>query len=250
MNPMTVVELFGEAEFLVGLTVGAAFLLASWFTSHRIELAVFWAAAAVVAVTIVGVTSTDPPWWGLPLMVITALIVAWNGWRVEEVISGQLMWVLLLLTVFGAWGTVPDTEAAGAALGAAAALTVGLIRPQRAWRGAALGVAALVVGGVALVDGPGRPSSLVGVVGTFGVLLFVGLGGRRSERFAWWVLVPLHVGMIVFEGRVAGVAADIGLASTLAAAGLVATMVTWFVLTGGIRKWPGVLWRGSRKPES
>ena len=233
MNPLSVLRLFAEQEFLVGLAAGAIGLAVTAVLRRWFESAAVWVVVTAASVGLLGLQppDLDTPGWALPLLVVAAVAVAVNTSRASDV-SGATMWLLFALTVFGVWGTVPDTEAAMVALGAAAAITPGaVLGGQRRWRALAGFAAALTVGGVALIDGLGRPSSLVGVTGAFGVLLLLGLGPRLRLSTSWPVVIPLHVALVIWSGRIAGTAETVPLASGLFAVGVGAAIPLWWLLT-------------------
>jgi hypothetical protein len=91
--------------------------------------------------------------------------------------------VLLPITVAGIYATVPDTEHVMIALGAALPLVANALPTPIATIGAeGAGASLAVVLWATAIDARGRPASLVGAVGCFGLLFAEPLGRRLSRQ--------------------------------------------------------------------
>ena len=138
-----------------------------------------------------------------------------------------LLGLLFLITVFGIWVTVPDTEEARVLLGTAAALAVATAAPvgARVSLAGGLGVGAVVAWTVGM-GGLGRGSSMFGAMGAIGVILILPLLdrlGRSLDHLPSWAVVVIHAGIVVVTTRVFGILqattpAAVGVATTLAIA--------------------------------
>lgn len=126
-----------------------------------------------------------------PVVVVTLAVVFLLLERTSD--DGRLGGVLWLMTLFGIYSTVPQTDPAVIALAACAgvALLVGLRIQGTA------GMAAAVV--LACAGGVGRTASLIGAVGCLGVLLLPGLARRP-----WWLRLLVHAAIVLLSARVAG----------------------------------------------
>jgi hypothetical protein len=174
------------------------------------------------------------------------LAVPLGGWLVADF---DARWgrqgygpVLFAISLAGVYVTVPDTEQALVALGAALPLAfLGWPWPLASLGrlGAYAATATLVV--VVAAGGVGRASAMVGGVACLGIFLVepvaAGLGPRRqgvlervpAGRWGTPVVATVHLGLVLVAARVAGlqpsagraalvVAAELGLAVTLALA--------------------------------
>jgi hypothetical protein len=109
---------------------------------------------------------------------------------------------LLAVTAGGVYATVPDTELVIPVLGAL--VTTALLGGPRAWGrlGAAAGAPLAVLYWVAANDGLGRESSIVGAIGSLGLLLVVPLVPR--QRVGFLAALAVHAGLVALGSRVAG----------------------------------------------
>jgi hypothetical protein len=137
---------------------------------------------------------------------------------------------LFAASALGAYATVPDTEQAGAVVGALVAVALFAVL----WRSApdpwtpALGVS--LVAWVALVGGVGRSGSVVGAIGCLGVL---GLGPLARRNSAVRV-VSVHLAVVVFASRVAGLRQSAWVAAAVL---LPALAIVAVLLASGQRGW-------------
>lgn len=163
-------------------------------------------------------------------MLVTAFDHAWR----EEALG----LTLLTVTAVGMYATVPDTEAAAAALGVVLPFVV-LGWPARiatlGCAGAAAAFAMLVWAGAAGAEG--RPSSTVGLVTCIGLLAGVPVGTALFPRASAWLrcwprfrlilaMVTSHALLVIAASRTAGQVSDPGLAGAIAAVvGVTAALV-------------------------
>ena len=220
MNPLTLVALLVEREFLWGLGCGLACAAMVWAARGRFPWLAAWAGAAVV-----GLVATDwlqdfasaPSWALVPGLTFVAL-GAVGARAVERHASGFALVSLFALTVLGVWGTIPDTEGARVLMGVTAGMAPAALSQVRA---SGAGLALAVIATVVLVDGVGRPGSIVGALGCAGLLLIVPgvIAARRSRevtswhsgggtRLSAWLLVGAQVALVISSGRLAGTEED------------------------------------------
>lgn len=151
--------------------------------------------------------------------------------------------VLYAVTAAGVFAAVPDTEQAAALLGASVPLAVRgwpLGRGRLGPPGAGAATALLVW--VAAVGGRGREPSIVGAVGCLGLLLTLPAGqwlagrtGRpraaaRRPRRNVLTIVLVHLVVVAVASRVAGVSADLRVASVVTAATLLVALAASVLL--------------------
>jgi hypothetical protein len=137
--------------------------------------------------------------------------------------------VLFAVAGVGLYACVPDTEHARTVLGALlAAGLLGLDPALPAGPGASA-VTGLFVW-TAVVDGHGRPGSVVGAVACLGVLVLAPLAGwARASRRAPVLLVGVQVVLAAYASRVAGFRDSRAAALALA---LPALVIAYLVLAG------------------
>lgn len=181
-------------------------------------------------------TSTDfaGPDWVVPLVTITVTLggpmAADLDRRAARLGLGPVLW---LITVFGVYATVPDTELIRPLVGVAIPLALcGL--PFRVARlgagGAAAGIALLMWVGAA--EGYGRPGSIVGAAAALGLFLVepVGRALLRRRVVPWsrvmstrafvLVFIAVQVLLVAYGTRIAGFQSDGGPAFALWVPGL------------------------------
>lgn len=173
---------------------------------------------------------------------------------------GPVMWAI---TVLGVYLTVPDTELIRPLVGAALPLALtGL--PLRAARigpgGAAAGVGLLMW--VGAVEGYGRPGSIVGAAGAFGLFLVEPVGRmvlrRRvvpwsrvlSARTFLFAFLGAHLVVVLYETRIAGFVETGGPAFALALVGAIAGGALGGLLGLSKRVRPSRRWFGPRSTRS
>ena len=136
--------------------------------------------------------------------------------------------VLLAVTMFGVWVTVPETQHVVVLMGAV--LPIGLLGWPKPL--ASLGIPGAVVAtgvvawGVA-VDGQGRPGAVVGGFACLGIMVVEPVVRRVIRRRATdpLVVVAAHVVLVAWCSRVAGLQDSAGVALVLVAVGYVAAGV-------------------------
>jgi hypothetical protein len=219
---------------LVGLPLVAAFLGGP--TNAWARLAAF--VVAVPGALVVGQATSlqNQVHWVPELVALTALVAGALVVDYDEANARSgLAPVLLAITVFGMWTTVPDTEQVLVVLGVFVPLALLGWPVVRAAEGAAAyGVVGLLAW-VAAVGGRGRPGSVVGAVACLGVLLVEPLVRRlwrgraslptRPLSRRSLLTVAIHAVVVLLAARVAGLETS---ARTAAAASAVA------LLAGGI----------------
>lgn len=140
----------------------------------------------------------------------------------SRALGGRLDGLLLLITLFGVFATVPDTELAIIAL--AAAVPIAMVAQVRA--GGAASLAIVVV--IAASGGVPRTASLVGALGCLGVLAL------PDEDGPWWARLAVHAGVVFLASRVAGLGTDVLIAALIVAAALgFAALILSRLPTGG-----------------
>jgi hypothetical protein len=144
--------------------------------------------------------------------------------------------ILIVLTVLGVYGAVPETDPVRVVVGALLpAVALGLWRAPFWDRAGASTLAALVVWAAA-AGGQTRPAAVIGSAVCFGVLLVDPLvvgalpGTARAVRERGRVtrlgaLVVIHAGVVAFGSRVVGLRTSSLQAAVLGAAALLAALV-------------------------
>jgi hypothetical protein len=154
-----------------------------------------------------------------------------SGWvmRLWAKVDAPFLGALFLITAFGIWATVPDTDSARVLLGAAVPLALGTTQMVggRLTSAGAFALAGLVVW-IGATGGEARPASIIGAWASFGliVILPIAMGWLRNYRVAF---VLIGQGLLVFvTARVIGFGDD-------AAPAIVATALVYGLLLGGLR---------------
>lgn len=142
---------------------------------------------------------------------------AMSRWGEDD--RSDLIGPLFLITAFGIWTTVPETEAARALLGASIPLAIA----TRPWLGAKLGSAggfalAGVVVWVAATGGAERTASIVGAWGTLGLLVLYPLMKAYLENTPTWLIASGHALIVLITARGIGLREDAGPALVLTTA--------------------------------
>ena len=249
--------LFGAAVLVaVGLTLGwPAGLALGLLVLAGAEVAGRWMGAGPLMCMLLAVPGAwlvvfqgVPQLAGWPrLLTMTAVVV--GGWLLADFDRrwqrAGLAPVLLAVSVAGVYTTVPDTEQALAALGAALPLAL-LGWP---WPLASLGqVGAYVAAGTLLwvvsAGGVGRASSVIGGVACLGLLAVEPLarGLRPDHRSVvdclpsgrWEVpaVAALHLGLVYVAARVVGLRPSATQAGVLAGVGLAGAVLVALAATG------------------
>lgn len=259
----------GSDEFLAGLLMGVVALVAGLLLARAarrrpapapgpVPVHGLLFAAAFVAGLALAPGPAVPGWpppsgWVVPAAAAVALAAGplLAGFDARWPSRG-LGPVLLAIALAGIWSTVPDTEAALVALGAALPLAlVGWPRPLVSLGRAGSWAAAGVLGWVVATGGAGRPSAVVGGAACLGLLAVEPLARRLDrERRSLLGCVPggpwgavvvavAQLGLVYVAARVAGtrptVAGAVAVAGAELAAGVgLALSVT---ATGARRGW-------------
>lgn len=237
MNPITLFELFGQADFQRGLLVGVAGLVAV-LAVRKLGWLMTWGIGAFAALSWAGLLRPSPltPGWALAVTVVIALA---GTWAFRVLLSRARSWSVGLtfgLWVLGVWGTVPDTERAMVIMGVLAGMLPALwpgLKVKVGWYGAAVAIAAL--GFVTVTDGAARTSAMIGSLGMVGMAVAAGLSARivRKRQFLspWWLVASQALHVIV-SGRVAGQTWDAGGALTIV---ILSSILTGAGLAWGVR---------------
>ncbi len=179
---------------------------------------------------LLAVGTTDAPAWALALLVLGTVVAGTTTADVDRRYGPTGVPALaFLLALGGMYATLPDTELARIALGAALPVTL------LAWP---FGIARLGPGGsvavtglflwIAVTDGSGRWGSAVGAAACLGVLLAEPVGralaaGRRApaaRELPPVVLLGIQVLLVAWGARVAGLQHAPAPAAVLAGCGL------------------------------
>lgn len=207
MNPLTLLDLFSQPEFLTGLAIGAV-SLAAVLLFPKVGWFMAWGVAGLVGLAWMDFLAIPSgPGWRFPAAVVAAVGASVGANRLVRHGPRWMPPALFVLWVLGVWGTVPDTERAAVTMGVTVALLPALWFGQRVrveWPGALL--AAAVLSFVAITDGAARPTAIVGALGGVGMLV-VAPAVLSLTRPGWqvpprWVMAAqvLHV---IVSGRVA-----------------------------------------------
>lgn len=196
----------------VGAVAFAGFL---WHRSRIIALIVAVLGASIVMYR--SGISDNAEVWVRPLGVAVILAVGWCLIRYEEAGNRPHSVLLLAITLFGIWATVPETRIPRLLLGGWSGLLPGLLvasLPKLGWWAPA--VAAPIVWMTAMA-GNSRPGSIVGGWASLGILLL-----RPVPSTKPWQAYVVHAGLVLFTARVAGFRDSPIEAALLSVAGLAA----------------------------
>jgi hypothetical protein len=239
------------AQLLWGLlAVAAANELASHTPNPKIIGCVLVLPGAYLVAT---ATDFAGPGWTVPLVIATITVGGPMAGdldrRAARLGLGPVMW---LVTVFGVYVTVPDTELIRPLVGVAIPLAL-LGWPLRVARlgagGAAAGIALLMW--IGAIEGYGRPGSIVGAAAALGLFLVEPVGRtlfrRRvvpwsrvlSTRAFALVFLGVHMVLVAYGTRIAGFQEDGGPAFALWVPALVAGVVLGGLLGLSKRVRPG-----------
>ena len=222
-----------DGELLAGLALlAAAGALFHW--TRRVPL-------LPVLVAVPGAWQTarselPGPAWVVPLMIVVIAVAGpVISWFDQNADGSAIPAVLFAVSASGVWATVPDTEEALVLLGAMAIPTF-LAWPLRI-------VVLGSIGGHALVGlymwvvawgGRGRDGSIVGAAAALGMLLAApiaaGLARRKGVNTSGWLgvgLVVLHLVVVAFTTRIAGLRDSSIDAAIFAAPTLLAALLLW-----------------------
>lgn len=219
----TVSAVFATFGRRLGLTVGLVGLLVGGWLLEResdtddaggLTTPLAWAAlvGGAVGATIRGGLPGD--FW-IQFIVPTFILIFgyWlRFWR--SLPQHALVGPLFLITAFGVWTTVPETETARILLGASLPLSIATL-PWIDLRVAGTGsfVVAATLSWIAADGGATRPGAIVGALGSAGVLLLLPLLGSRAKRVGFATVVAAHILLVVVSARVFGLWEDAVFAS-------------------------------------
>lgn len=255
MNPFTLLALLGDPRFGVGAAAGGVAALIFRIGGRRLDWFALWsfAAAAGLAVTDGLDWSNNVKPWALGAAGGAVLAV---GLSTPRLLARTAFWVprvLFALAVLGVWGTVPDTEHARVLMGVTAALLVlGFGHAQSPVSRPGLMLAIVVLAYVVLVDGWPRDSSIVGALGSLGMLVVapVTLGvqamlaergnehGRPPRWIEGWSLVATQVPLVILSGRIAGQAGSALSAAAILLASCLVVAAVWLGVSAVLRMPP------------
>lgn len=237
MDPLTLLELLRQPEFLKGLIIGVVAAVVVLLIP-RLDWFLAWTVAALATmVWIDRIGGALTIWWSLPAAGAATLFAGIGAKDLERSVPSWVVAVLFSLSVLGTWGTVPDTERAGALMGVTVGVLAATIVRREApigWIGAIL--AAGVLGDVIVADGATRGGAVVGALGALGMLIvapLVLMVTRVGPRLPAPWLVAGHVLQVIVSGRVAGRMHD-PVAATLVA--MLSAAATGALLWWGTRR--------------
>jgi hypothetical protein len=159
--------------------------------------------AAFVALALVGV----PRW--VKALVFVAIMLGAPLVAASDRRMTRPMPPLFLVTVVGVYACVPDTEFARILVGAFLVAALLAFDPELRAVGAGVCAAVGLVVWDAGQEGAARPGAVIGAVACLGVLLLVPVFGRKLRAAdpwsaAAWVVAGVHVVLVLWCSRVAG----------------------------------------------
>lgn len=171
--------------------------------------------------------------WAIPLVVV-AMGTAMGGWAR---MPSRLLGPMFLVSAFGIWTTVPETDTARVLLGVSLALAPATL----SWIGAKSSVAgtfgvAAVVTWVGATSGDTRPASIVGAWGCLGLVALYPVLYDRLHHLPEWVIVVTHIVFVVISARIIGLGQEAGpaaIALTLMIGAVILLSRSGWVLTPG-----------------
>jgi hypothetical protein len=134
------------------------------------------------------------------LVVLLTVVVVCPVSTISDRRLPLLTFGLFAISALGVYATVPDTEQARVLVGALLPFAVVALAASRVSEPAGPTAVAALLAWAALVGGVGRPGSVVGALGCFGVLAL----GPLTTRGGAVRLVVVHVGVVLLASRVAG----------------------------------------------
>ena len=238
------VALRAEYQTTAWLAVGVALLALSAATVPVPFGFLGRAVARVAGALAVAHASPGPPAWMRALVLVT-LIVAPSLARAVDRRAARLAPLLVLTSAFGVYAGVADTEVPKVLLGAWAPVAlVGLVSGRRP--GASTAAAMGLLAYAAVTGGHTRPGSVIGALACIGVFVVVPFTGWRPARAGdGLVLVAVHVALVAWVARVAGLHHGVAAAVALAVPGYFAAwlvLVFWAWRSRG-RRFPPFWWQ-------
>lgn len=117
----------------------------------------------------------------------------------------SLLGVMMAISAFGIWSTVPDTETARILLGASLPLSVATTSKVQA-RVSSTGAFALAgtIAWVAATGGVARQGSIVGAWASLALLVLLPMVVGRLPEISSWVIVTTHIVLAFVAARVIG----------------------------------------------
>lgn len=200
------------------LMLGAGGWLLDRFASHpdrRILQVLAW-----VVIVLGGVLFTTRS--GLPdiawVRISAPMVVALAGVilrRCTDDEAAKYVGPLFVITAFGIWTTVPDTESARILLGAAIPMALGTMRTvgARIYGPGAFALSGLAIWVVARGGEP-RPASIIGGWACLGILVALPLLVRQRpwQDIKMWIVVVAHSSTVLLASRVIGLQDSVGVA--------------------------------------
>jgi hypothetical protein len=220
----------------LGFTLAIALVaIGGWLISERTSQEskrspVGW--VLIVAGAFLAVSRGDIPEMWIQVGGVLAIMVAGSIMSRWSSLNQYLVGPLFLITAFGIWSTVPETNAARGLLGLAIPLAFATLKPigARLTTVGAYAVATVVIW-IGATGGVSRPASVIGAWASLGLLVILPLVGARLQTAPRWPVLVGHGVMVLISARVIGlgVAGSIALPAAMALHGFalaVAFLVT------------------------
>jgi hypothetical protein len=196
--------------------------------SNNWALPAAWTVLGIGALALTWLAIPSDPAWLRMATPFVALAIGRSLVEWRDQWSPGLLGPLLLITAFGIWATVPDTELARILIGVLIPLglaTAGFIGAKASSAGAfALGG---LLAWVPAVSGLGRPGAIIGGWACIGILALVPAASRlrkTSIPYRRAVVVLGHLGLVFVASRV------VGLWDSAAVAALAVGATAWVAL--------------------
>lgn len=205
----------------------AALLTLLW----RSGAGVAFAAAAVAGLAQQDVLDVEPGWWIAAALVGGLLVAGYDrsGEGRDRTAAGP---VLLAVTVFGCWVTVPETQHVVVLVGAVLPVAaVSFLRPTRLGVPGAFAAVA-VIAWVVEVDGRARAGAVVGALACLGLMALAPVLRRVVPG---WEAFVVHAVLVAWCSRVAGMQDGAVPAVALVAVGYVVAGVVVARMRTGVR---------------
>lgn len=193
----------------LGLATGVLFVaIGGWLISEMAAPDSKRSAAGwilIVAGAFLAVTRGDIPEMWIQVGGVLAIIVAGSIMSRCVPLNQQLIGPLFLITAFGVWSTVPETNGARGLLGLAIPLALATLKPieARLTTSGAYAVAAVVVW-IGATGGSARHASVIGAWASLGMLLLLPLVRTRLPTAPLWPVLVAHALMVFISTRVIG----------------------------------------------
>ncbi len=180
-----------------------------------------WTSGALSAILLSATSGLPEETWirfGTPAVALLAGI----GISKADKVAPHISSVLLGITAFGVWATVPDTEIARLVMATAVVLALaGPLKVGSVGNGGAFAASASLAV-LAAFQGQGRPGSIIGAWACVGVMAF---GSMIRYIPGNYLILGIHGALVLWASRFAGFRQDAGSALALSA-GLLAAAGT------------------------